>query len=76
MVEPLSAVLAVALLAPVLTQSTLDFALMFVGGVMTTVSLRELLPEALGQGVAPTVYGALFGAGLMALSIGVLGEGG
>ena len=30
-------------------QSTLDYSLMFVGGVMTTVSIRELLPEALSQ---------------------------
>ena len=43
LVEPLSAVLAVLVLAPFLTQTTLDCSLMYVGGVMVTVSVRELV---------------------------------
>ena len=43
LVEPVSAVLSVALLAPFLSESILQSAPVFVAGVMITVSVQELV---------------------------------
>ena len=39
----MSAVLSVMVLSPYITDRSLDYSLLYVGGVMVTVSLRELL---------------------------------
>ena len=73
LVEPVSAVMAVLVLAPFLTQTTLDCSLMYVGGVMVTVSVRELGPEAWALDKKAAMLGGAGGCVMMAISILVFG---
>jgi zinc transporter ZupT len=65
----------VVALAPFLTAATLDYALLFVGGVMGCVSVRELGPEAWALDRQAALYGMVGGGMLMLLSVAVIGEG-
>lgn len=72
--EPAGAVIGWLLLAPLLTPVVLSAVLAGVAGIMLTICVTELLPAARVQregGV--TVGGLLVGAGVMALSLYLLG---
>ncbi len=73
LVEPLAAVLAVVALAPYITEMTLDYSLLYVGGVMVTVSVRELLPEAWSLEPQSALAGMAVGACVMLISLYVFG---
>ena len=73
LVEPLAAVLAVVALAPYITEMTLDYSLLYVGGVMVTVSVRELLPEAWSLEPQFALAGMAVGACVMLVSLYVFG---
>lgn len=73
--EPLGAILALALLRPVLTPGVLNGSIALIAGLMSGVSAGELLPggiEAGGKKAAVAGFGA--GAAVMLLGIAVLGE--
>ena len=74
LVEPLAAVLAVVALAPYITEMTLDYSLLYVGGVMVTVSVRELLPEAWSLHPRSALSGMAAGAIVMVISLYVFGS--
>ena len=61
------------MLSPYLTEDSLNFSLLYVGGVMVTVSLRELMPEALGLEPKAAGLGTVVGGGVMMLSLLVFG---
>ena len=48
--------------------------MLYVGGVMVTVSLRELLPEAWGLQPAAASAGMAVGGGIMLVSLYVFGS--
>ena len=70
----MSAVLFVLVLSPYITDRSLDYSLLYVGGVMVTVSLRELLPEAWGLQPAAASAGMAVGGGIMLVSLYVFGS--
>ena len=74
LVEPVSAVLSVALLAPFLSESILESAPVFVAGVMITVSLQELVPQALADSPSRGAIGLVFGAVLVKIGLLALAE--
>lgn len=73
LVEPVAAVLAVVALAPYINDKTLDYSLLYVGGVMVTVSVRELLPEAWSLEPRPALAGMAAGASVMVISLYMFG---
>ena len=74
LVEPLSAVLSVVLLGPFLTQTVLDSSLLFVAGVMVSVSLQELVPQALAESKPHACAGIIVGVALVKAGLVALGE--
>jgi zinc transporter ZupT len=72
--EPLGALLSVLVLRPWLTFQRLEAAMLFVAGVMVTVSARELLPKAWRLHARSCVLGFLFGVAAMALGIFLFAE--
>ena len=72
--EPLGALFALLVLGSLLTPTLVGYSLAFVGGIMTVVSYRELIPQAMEQNRPKhMVVGALFGASIMQLSLLLLG---
>jgi ZIP family zinc transporter len=73
--EPVGAGLAALILFPFLTEGLLAVFLAFVAGVMVAISVDELVPAAKSFKTehAPIV-GVILGAGVMALSLFLLGE--
>ncbi|MBM72823.1 MAG: hypothetical protein CMB38_00960 [Euryarchaeota archaeon] len=72
--EPLGALFALLILGPILTPFSVGCALAFVGGIMTVVACKELIPQAWNQDrPRHMVVGALFGAAVMQLSLLLLG---
>ena len=68
--EPVGALLTLLVLPNIITQEMIDYALAFVGGVMMSVALFELLPEALRlQRHAITAAGFISGVLVMSLSL-------
>ena len=75
LVEPVSAVLSVAIFSSLLTKEYLDYSLIGVGGIMLTVSLKELLPQALRNvpSIVPGMVGFAAGVVMMAIVLSILG---
>ena len=72
--EPLGALFALLVLGSFLTPFMVGCSLAFVGGIMTVVSYRELIPQALAQNRPKhMIVGALFGAAVMQTSLLLLG---
>ncbi|MBN17437.1 MAG: hypothetical protein CMB37_04690 [Euryarchaeota archaeon] len=72
--EPLGALFALLVLGSFLTPFMVGCSLAFVGGIMTVVSYRELIPQAMAQNRPKhMIVGALFGASIMQLSLLLLG---
>jgi len=72
--EPLGALFALLVLGSFLTPFMVGCSLAFVGGIMTVVSYRELIPQAVAQNRPKyMIVGALFGAAIMQLSLLLLG---
>ena len=68
--EPLGAMFALLVLGSFLTPFMVGCSLAFVGGIMTVVAYKELIPQALEQNRPQhMVVGALFGAAVMQLSL-------
>ena len=73
--EPLGALFALLILGSFLTPLMIGCSLAFVGGIMTVISFKELIPQAINQGRPKyLVVGMIFGAALMQLSLLLLGE--
>ena len=80
MVEPLAAGLSAAVLAPYLSSTLLEAALLGVAGVMTSVAAGELAPTAWASGPKPALAGGLAGwcvlrVGLSAVAAAHAGDG-
>lgn len=73
LVEPIAAVLSVAVLSPFLTEAFLNYSLLFVGGVMLTVS-GQLMPEAFVYSRQYAWAGFAAGFGLMLVTLVTLGD--
>ena len=72
--EPLGALFALLILNSILTDFMVACSLAFVGGIMTVVSYRELIPQAIKQDrPRHMIVGMLFGAAVMQLSLILLG---
>ena len=72
--EPLGALFALLVLGSFLTPFMVGCSLAFVGGIMTVVSYRELIPQAVAQNRPKyMIVGAFFGAAIMQLSLLLLG---
>tara|TARA_Y100001970_G_scaffold53658_1_gene67962 strand:- start:39209 stop:41506 length:2298 start_codon:yes stop_codon:yes gene_type:complete len=72
--EPLGALFALLILDSILTDFMVACSLSFVGGIMTVVSYRELIPQAMNQNRPKhMIVGLLFGAAVMQLSLLLLG---
>ncbi|MBJ24094.1 MAG: hypothetical protein CMB64_05425 [Euryarchaeota archaeon] len=68
--EPLGAIFALLILDSILTDFMVACSLAFVGGIMTVVSFRELIPQAMKQNrPRHMIVGMLFGAAVMQLSL-------
>ena len=68
--EPLGAILALYLLGPYIDEHTITYTLMFVSGVMISVSWNELIPEARKCNRPTSMYGGIcIGAIIMTLTI-------
>jgi len=68
--EPLGAIFALLILNSILTDFMVACSLAFVGGIMTVVSYRELVPQAIKQNRPKhMIVGLLFGASIMQLSL-------
>ena len=68
--EPLGAMFALLILGSFLTPFMVGCSLAFVGGIMTVVAYKELIPQALEQKRPQhMIVGALFGAAVMQLSL-------
>jgi len=71
--EPIGAALAALFLLPFLNPTVLGFVLAAVGGVMTFISLDELIPVACSFGEQHhAILGAILGMIVMAISLSVL----
>ena len=72
--EPLGALFALLVLGSILTPIMVGCSLAFVGGIMTVVAIKELIPQAMVQNrPRHMLVGALFGAAVMQLSLLLLG---
>ena len=72
--EPLGALFALLVLGSILTPVMVGCSLAFVGGIMTVVAIKELIPQAMEQKRPQhMIVGALFGAAVMQLSLLLLG---
>ncbi len=72
--EPLGALFALLVLGSILTPVMVGCSLAFVGGIMTVVAYKELIPQAMEQNRPKhMIVGALFGAAVMQLSLLLLG---
>tara|TARA_B100001115_G_C15847548_1_gene427912 strand:- start:4109 stop:6367 length:2259 start_codon:yes stop_codon:yes gene_type:complete len=72
--EPLGALFALLILGSILTPIMVGCSLAFVGGIMTVVAYKELIPQALQQNRPQhMIVGGLFGAAIMQLSLFLLG---
>ena len=72
--EPLGALFALLVLGPILTPFMVGCSLAFVGGIMTVVAYKELIPQAMEQDRPKhLLVGAIFGAAVMQLSLLLLG---
>ena len=72
--EPLGALFALLILGPILTPFMVGCSLAFVGGIMTVVAYKELIPQAWQQDQPRhMVVGAVFGAAVMQVSLLLLG---
>ena len=72
--EPLGALFALLVLGSILTPIMVGCSLAFVGGIMTVVAIKELIPQAMAQNrPRHMLVGALFGAAVMQLSLLLLG---
>ena len=72
--EPLGALFALLVLGSILTPLMVGCSLAFVGGIMTVVAYKELIPQAMEQNRPKhMIVGALFGAAVMQLSLLLLG---
>ncbi len=68
--EPVGALLAWGLLAPLMTSTLTGIVLAAVAGIMVFISLDELLPAAREYGEAHTaIYGVVSGMAIMAISL-------
>ena len=68
--EPLGALFALLVLESVLTPIMISCSLAFVGGIMTVVAYKELIPQAMEQNRPKhMIVGAIFGAAVMQLSL-------
>ena len=68
--EPLGALFALLVLESVLTPIMVSCSLAFVGGIMTVVAYKELIPQAMEQNRPKhMIVGAIFGAAVMQLSL-------
>lgn len=65
---------SVALLAPFLSESMLQSAPVFVAGVMITVSLQELVPQAMEDSPSRGAIGLVFGVVLVKIGLLALSE--
>jgi zinc transporter, ZIP family len=73
--EPLGALLALYFLRPFINEVTITYTLLFVGGVMISVSFHELIPEAQKCNRPKAMYsGICLGSILMGLTIVLSGE--
>tara|TARA_B100000945_G_scaffold25953_1_gene18110 strand:- start:423 stop:2684 length:2262 start_codon:yes stop_codon:yes gene_type:complete len=73
--EPLGALFALLILGSFLTPLMIGYSLAFVGGIMTVISFKELIPQAINQHRPKhLIVGMIFGAALMQLSLLLLGE--
>ena len=71
--EPIGAALAALFLLPFLNPTLLGYVLSAVGGVMTFISLDELIPVACSFGEQHhSILGAILGMAIMAISLAVL----
>ena len=74
MTEPLGAIFALLVLGPVLSPFMVGSSLAFVGGIMTVVAYKELIPQAWAQErPRHMIVGAIFGAAVMQVSLILLG---
>ena len=72
--EPLGALFALLILGPILTPFMVGCSLAFVGGIMTVVAYKELIPQAWQQDrPRHMIVGAVFGAAVMQVSLLLLG---
>ena len=72
--EPLGALFALLVLGSILTPVMVGCSLAFVGGIMTVVAYKELIPQAMEQKRPKhLIVGAVFGAAIMQLSLLLLG---
>jgi len=72
--EPLGALFALLILGSILTPLIVGISLAFVGGIMTVVSCKELIPQAISQNrPRHMIVGMLFGSSIMQLSLLLLG---
>jgi len=72
--EPLGALFALLVLGSFLTPLMVGISLAFVGGIMTVVSCRELIPQAIRQNRPKhMIVGILFGSSVMQMSLVLLG---
>lgn len=69
MVEPVFAVLSVLVLGPFLTMRLIDLSLVGVSGVMITVSIRELIPQAVEASATYASIGIVSGFALVQLGL-------
>jgi zinc transporter ZupT len=69
MVEPVFAVLSVLVLGPYLTLRIIDLSLVAVAGVMITVSIRELIPQAVEASATYAVVGLVSGFVLVQIGL-------
>lgn len=68
--EPLGAIIALYFLGPFIDERTITYTLMFVSGVMISVSWNELIPEAQKCNRPTSMYGGIcLGAIIMTLTI-------
>ena len=68
--EPLGALFALLVLGSILTPLMVGCSLAFVGGIMTVVAYKELIPQAMAQNRPKhMIVGAVFGAAVMQLSL-------
>ena len=74
MTEPLGAIFALLVLGPILSPFIVGSSLAFVGGIMTVVAYKELIPQAWAQErPRHMIVGAIFGAAVMQVSLILLG---
>eukprot|EP00041_Stephanoeca_diplocostata_P014959 m.282933 g.282933 ORF g.282933 m.282933 type:complete len:607 (-) comp19868_c0_seq6:100-1920(-) len=74
LVEPVAAVLSVALLSPFISEDLINLSLVFVSGVMITVSVHELIPQAVEVAPLHGVLGMVFGGALVKVGLVAIGS--